>query len=181
MPFLSRLAAKKKLAYFTQRIPKTAAVLEIGCGSGWVGRHLRENGWANYTGVDIVPPADVVGDIRAWRDLGLAPASFDAILAFEVVEHVDCFQACYDLLRPGGMLMVTTPVPSRDWVMKVLERVGLNQKRTSPHDHLIDLRAAPYFEERVLKTVAFLAQWGVLIKRPAAAAKTEQPAPALAT
>jgi hypothetical protein len=62
--------------------------------------------------------------------------------------------------------MVTTPVPHMDWAMKMLEWVGLNQKRTSPHDHLIYLEEAPCFEERVTKRVAFLAQWGILIKQP---------------
>src|SRR5882724_9230347 len=143
MPLLSSLAGTKKLNYFTRRIPKSARILEIGSGSGWVGSHLKENGWQNYVGVDLFPPADIVGDIRNWRGLGLAPASFDVILAFEVVEHVDCFDACYQLLKPGGMLMVTTPVPHMDWAMKLLEGVGLNQKRTSPHDHLIYLKDVP--------------------------------------
>jgi SAM-dependent methyltransferase len=166
MRLLSKLAGKKKIDYFTQRIPKEAKILEIGSGSGWVGRYLKENGWHNYVSIDLFPPADVVGDIRMWPELGLTAASFDVILAFEVVEHVDCFEACYQLLKPGGMLMVTTPVPHMDWAMKFLELVGLNQKRTSPHDHLVYLSEAPFFEERQLKTVAFLAQWGILIKKP---------------
>ena len=166
MRLLSHLAAKKKIDYFTQRIPKSASILEIGCGSGWVGEYLNEHGWHNYVGIDLFPPADIVGDIGNWRGLGLTAASFDVIFAFEVVEHVDCFQACYDLLKPGGKLMVTTPVPHMDWAMKLLELVGLNQKRTSPHDHLIYLNESPCFEESDLKTVAFLAQWGILIKKP---------------
>jgi len=166
MRLLSRLAANKKFDYFTRGLPRTDAILEIGSGNGWVGRHLKEKGWNHYTGIDLFPPADIVGDIRNWRELGLAPESFDVILAFEVVEHVDCFEACYQLLKPGGMLMVTTPLPHMDWAMKILERMGLNQERTSPHDHLIYLSEAPCFEQRVLKTVAFLAQWGILTKKP---------------
>jgi SAM-dependent methyltransferase len=165
MPLLSELASKKKIDYFTQQIPKDAKILEIGSGSGWVGRYLNEHGWTNYVSIDLFPPADIVGDICKWRDLGLTAESFDVILAFEVVEHVDCFEACYQLLKPGGKLMVTTPVPHMDWAMKLLERVGLNQKRTSPHDHLVYLSQAPLFEERKLKTVAFLAQWGILMKK----------------
>ena len=175
MCLLSRLTAKKKIDYFTQRIPKSATILEIGSGSGWVGRRFHEHGWHNYVGIDLFPPADIVGDIRNWRQLGLTAASFDVILAFEVVEHVDCFEACHDLLKPGGMLMATTPVPHMDWAMKLLELVGLNQKRTSPHDHLIYLREAPFFEKRVLKTVAFLAQWGILIKKNAKSPAYQKP------
>ena len=96
--------------------------------------------------------------------------SFDVVVAFEVVEHVDCFRACHELLAPGGALFVTTPVPSRDGVMKLLEAVGLNQRRTSPHDHLVDLRGAPYFAERRVAMVGFLSQWAVLRMASAGAA-----------
>ena len=125
---------------------------------------MRENGWTRYTGFDDVPPADVVGDIREWRELGLRPASFDVIIAFEVVEHVDCFAECFDLLKPGGRLLLTSPVPHMDWAMKLLEAMGLNQRRTSPHDHLVYFDRVAWKGERALKTVGFLAQWGVFTK-----------------
>jgi SAM-dependent methyltransferase len=176
MPWLSQYAARKKLAYFLRDVPKSAAILEIGCGGGWVGRYLKEHGWDNYVGVDLVPPADIVGDILRWRELQLCRSSFDVILAFEVVEHVDCFEACYELLKPGGRLMVTTPVPHMDWAMKTLEWLGLNQKRTSPHDHLVYLDQVPYFEGRMLKTVARLAQWGIFVKQSAGFPEGASPA-----
>lgn len=164
MPLLSEYAQRKKVAYFLDPIPKNAKILEIGCGSGWVGDYLKSNGWSAYVGLDLAPPADVVGDVRQWRQLGLEPESFDAIIAFEVVEHVDCFAECYALLAPGGRLLLTSPVPRMDWAMQLLERAGLNQKRTSPHDHLIDFRDVPYFEDRRIKIVAGLSQWGVFRK-----------------
>ncbi|MHB8973476.1 MAG: class I SAM-dependent methyltransferase [Pirellulaceae bacterium] len=164
MPLLSDYAQRKKIANFLDTIPRTARVLEIGCGSGWVGEYLKTHGWTGYVGLDLTPPADVVGNVRDWRQLGLEPASFDAIVAFEVVEHVDCFRECYDLLAPGGRLMLTSPVPRMDWAMKCLEWLGLNQQRTSPHDHLIDFHKVPYFEEKETKVVAFLSQWGIFRK-----------------
>ena len=97
-------------------------------------------------------------------ELGLAAESFDAVVAFEVVEHVDCFRACHDLLKPGGRMLITTPLPHRDWVMKLLERAGLNQPRTSPHDHLVYLDRVPLFTEKRVKVVAGLSQWGVFVK-----------------
>ena len=164
MPLLSDYARKRKIEYFLDPIPKDARILEIGCGSGWMGEYLKEYGWAHYVGLDLVGPADVVGDVRHWRELGLAPESFDVILAFEVVEHVDCFRECYALLRRGGRLMVTSPVPRMDWAMKVLEGLGLNQRRTSPHDHLVDFRNVPLFERRRIKIVGLLSQWGTFWK-----------------
>ena len=160
MPLLSDYARKKKIEYFFSDIAKNARILEVGSGDGWVGRYLREQGWDNYRGLDISPPADVVGDIRSWRELGLQSESFDVVIAFEVIEHVVIFQEIYDLLRPGGMLLVTTPVPHMDWACKVLERIGLNQKRTSPHDHLTYFKDLPLFEPVDQRTVKLIGQWG---------------------
>ncbi len=164
MPIVSSYAQKRKAAYFLDPIPKDARILEIGCGGGWVGRYLKDNGWSHYVGVDLVPPADVVGDIRDWRQLGLTPASFDDIIAFEIVEHVDCWKACYELLRPGGKMLVTTPLPRRDWILRIMETLGLNQRRTSPHDHLVDLGSAPFFPDKDVRVIAGLSQWAVLTR-----------------
>jgi 2-polyprenyl-3-methyl-5-hydroxy-6-metoxy-1,4-benzoquinol methylase len=162
--YLSDLARRRKTRYFLDQIPKDARILEVGCGGGWVGEYLREQGWTRYVGLDVVPPADIVGDVRDWPQLGLEQASFDVIVAFEVVEHVDCWQACHSLLKPGGRMLITTPVPHRDWVLRALETLGLNQRRTSPHDHLVYLDQVPLFERKQLQVVAGLSQWGVLTK-----------------
>jgi len=168
MPLLSDYARRKKIEYFFQDIPKDARILEVGAGSGWVGDYLKQHGWTNYQSIDIVPPADVVGDLRNWRQLGLEENSFDVIIAFEVIEHVHIFQEMYDLLRPDGRLLVTTPVPHMDWACKTLEAVGLNQKRTSPHDHLIYFKDIPLFEPVDTRVVKLIGQWG----------KFRKPAPA---
>ncbi|MEQ1687907.1 MAG: class I SAM-dependent methyltransferase [Sphingopyxis sp.] len=171
MPMLSAIAQAKKIDYFLRPLAKDAAILEIGCGARWVGDHLREAGYTAYVGNDLVAPADIVGDIRQWAALGLKAASFDAIIAFEVVEHVDLFREAYDLLKPGGQLLLTSPVPEMDWAMQLLEAVGLNQKRTSPHDHLIDFRSIPLFEHVSIRRVAGLSQWGIFRKPVSASQK----------
>ena len=60
--------------------------------------------------------------------------------------------------------MVTMPIPHMDWAMRLLEWLGLNQKRTSPHDHLVCLKNVPQFTDKKIKYAAFLAQWEVLTK-----------------
>lgn len=161
---LSRYAQLKKIRFFLDPIPATAAVLEIGSGSGWVGESLRGRGVSGFVGMDLFPPADIVGDIKNWRDLGLRPDSFDFIIAFEVIEHVDLVPECFDLLKPGGNLLLTSPVPSKDWVLKTLETIGMTQKRTSPHSNLVDFRTLPLFEMVDYRQKAGLSQWGVLQK-----------------
>lgn len=164
MPALSEIAREQKIRYFLDPLPKSASILEIGCGDGWVGAYLRSHGWNRYTGIDIIPPADVVGDIREWKTLGLAPGSYDAIIAFEVIEHVDILPAARALLKPGGRLLLTSPVPHMDWIMKLLERAGLNQRRTSPHSNLTYFSSIGGFSSSSLRTVAGLSQWGVFTK-----------------
>ena len=68
------------------------------------------------------------------------------------------------LFKPGGRLLITTPLPRMDWAMRALERFGLNQKRSSPHDHLVALRDVPRFPHKQVRIVAGLAQWGILEK-----------------
>lgn len=164
MPLLSDYARRKKENYFLDRLSAGANVLEVGSKDGWVGELVKERGCL-YTGMDLFPPADIVGDIKHWKALGLEPNTYDAIVAFEVVEHVDCFQECYDLLKPGGRMFITTPRPKTDWVLKVLEALGLNQKRTSPHDFLVDLtKVSVPFREKQVTLVGGLSQWAIFTK-----------------
>ena len=164
MQLLSYYARGKKLNYFMKGVSKEAKILDVGCGVGWLRESLRENGWKNYVGLDTNPAAEIHGDIRDWRSLGIERDEYDVIVAFEVVEHLDCFQELYDILKPGGKLMLTSPVPHMDWLCWGLEFLGLNQKRTSPHDRLIYFNDIPLFEPIEIRTVAFIAQWGIFRK-----------------
>ena len=165
MPILSEYAQKRKIDYFLKDIDKNRKVLEVGSGSQWLGKYMKKNGWTGYVGIDLKEPADIAGDIRSWPQLGLKPGSFDYIIAFEVIEHVDIFQECFELLKDDGELMLTTPVPYMDWILKLLETIGLNQKRTSPHDNLIYLDKIKLFTPIELKNIAFLSQWGKFKKK----------------
>ena len=163
--WLSRYARRKKLDFFFRHIPPDARILDVGCGEGWVREWAEARGWPGVLGVDLCAPADIVGDVTCWPELGLARHSFDVVIAFEVIEHADMAQALCDLLKPDGMLMATTPVPRLDGVCKALERMGALQPRTSAHSHLVDLRAYPHFDVVERRVRGAVAQWGVL--RPA--------------
>ncbi|WP_321473606.1 class I SAM-dependent methyltransferase [uncultured Paludibaculum sp.] len=162
-PWMRRLRAR----YLLDRIPADARVLEVGSGSGWAGGYLRTKGVKAYTGMDLHGPADVVGDILQWPSLGLQAGSFDVIVAFEILEHVDCFEACRQLLKRDGLLILTTPAPEWDWLLKILENLGINQRRTSPHSNLFDARRVPGFRVASYRRFAGLAQWAVLRNEPA--------------
>ncbi len=166
--FISEYSRRKKFRYFFYRLPKDVKILEVGSGSGCLKKQLYEHGFYDYTGIDICPPADIVGDIKNWRQLEkLTPASYDVVAAFELVEHVDCFDECFDLLKDGGQMYITTPAPHADWLLKILEWLGLNQKRTSPHNNLLYLSSMKkrWKGDIDVKYMAGLAQWAILTKR----------------
>lgn len=64
-----------------------ATVLEVGLGDGVLKNYLRENTKIEYSSIDIADDlgADIQGDVR---NLPLADECFDAVCAFEVLEHL---------------------------------------------------------------------------------------------
>jgi 2-polyprenyl-3-methyl-5-hydroxy-6-metoxy-1,4-benzoquinol methylase len=169
---LSQVARRGKLKYFLPQVSKEASILDLGCADNWFKRAAAERGWRNVVGFDVVPPADIVGDVRQWRELDVAPHSFDVVVAFEVLEHGDFAHAAWGLLKPDGLLFATTPIPRMDPICRFLEKLHLLQRRTSPHSHLIDLRQLEYFEVVQRHIKAGVSQWAVLRPRPAVARDT---------
>ncbi len=141
-PFLSEISRKYKLKMFYRFVKSGKSVLEIGSGSGWFTARLRDQGF-DVTTIDIDGDADVVGDINQWKKLGMTSGQFDAVVGWEVIEHVDCLEAMKSLCKPDGYILLSSPHPDWDWVMKILEKIGLTQKRTSVHNNLTDFSKMP--------------------------------------
>ncbi len=157
-------ARKNRIRYFLPSIRSGDRVLEIGSGEGWFRRAVEAALTVHYLTMDIDQPADIRGDICEWQKYGLQASSFDVIVAFEVVEHVDCFQQCLDLLKPGGLLLLTTPMPHMDWLLKVVEALHLTQQRTSPHSNLVYLKKVRGFIEEKARDPFGVGQWAVFRK-----------------
>ena len=109
-------------------VPTGGTVLDLGCGTGELARHLAASGLL-VAGCDIAPQmlahasaADQgrrVGWVRldpGWRTLPLRSASVDAVVAASVLEYVAHPQAvleeCARVLRPGGVALCTVPDPA---------------------------------------------------------------------
>ena len=119
-------------------IKKTDHVLEIGCGVERPLWRMLFHGTmplaAGYVGVDLNPLpkgvgakhklSEIVGGfnfVQSWRDLkrpvgASGKAGFDVIVHLEVIEHMKVehgrklLKGAFELLRPGGVMLMSTPV-----------------------------------------------------------------------
>jgi SAM-dependent methyltransferase len=108
--------------------PHAQSMLEVGCGTGFVLRGVRDalpqmrlvGGEPFEAGLAVaaqrVPDAELM-KLDA-RELPFRE-EFDVVGAFDVLEHIDdderALAAMYGALRPGGGLLVTVPQHPRLW------------------------------------------------------------------
>ena len=100
-------------------------VLDVGCGGGLLSEAMAAEG-AQVTGIDLseqlidiarlhLLESGLKADYRVISAEAMAaeqPAGFDAVTCMEMLEHVPdpqaIVQACFDLLKPGGRLFLST-------------------------------------------------------------------------
>jgi 2-polyprenyl-3-methyl-5-hydroxy-6-metoxy-1,4-benzoquinol methylase len=118
---------------FDYRIPKCKGrLLDYGAGSGAFLQRLYKDGWSDLWGYDPdpIPFVCTPGIVnRIWED-ELFPVSnrlknsFDYVLSCHSLEHIpnpiQVMKTWYQLLKPGGTLIVSTPNTSslNFWVFK---------------------------------------------------------------
>ena len=103
-------------------------VLDVGCWTGGHARFLEECGYPNITAVDLPGPWLTLAksyptqriryiSVESLDDLPtLVGYDFDAVYFLETMEHVprgqdaSVFRTLVSLLRPGGVLILSTPV-----------------------------------------------------------------------
>jgi len=95
-------------------------LLEVGCGAGQGILQMKRAGW-DPEGQEIDPSAakrarDLTGvtvHVGVLNDLALKEDTYDAIVMNHVIEHlidpVALLKECLRLLKPGGVLVATTP------------------------------------------------------------------------
>jgi ubiquinone/menaquinone biosynthesis C-methylase UbiE len=125
-------SAERWMSYWHQLalVERTGAkkVLEVGVGSGVLYRELQARG-IDITTLDIAPDLlpDVLGSVTA---IPSADASFDAALAFEVLEHIPFteFEHAIRELARIARTHVVVSLPHPGWVFSVCYKLPLFPK-----------------------------------------------------
>ena len=72
-------------------------IVDVGCRSEHL-KYALPKARVHYCGLDLLPPADVIGNVEA--GLPLANLSFDTVVALDVLEHSDnIYKAFHELCR----------------------------------------------------------------------------------
>lgn len=104
-------------------LPRESRVLELGCGPGDLLLYLRQRGFGSLQGIDVSAEQVAIASARGldaqvadvFEHLERSDARFDAILAFDFVEHFDreelmrLVPAIRRALSDDGRLILQTP------------------------------------------------------------------------
>jgi SAM-dependent methyltransferase len=104
-----------------------APILDAGTSCGTNLRMLRDGGFTNVLGLDLSEHAarfcgdKGFGEVRigSIEQMPFSDASFDLVLATDVIEHVDddlcALREIHRVLRPGGHTVITVPAFQSLW------------------------------------------------------------------
>jgi len=110
---------------FLKDVPAGAIVVDAGCGNGSFLSLFRNRNWqlkgfdTSPTGIEIA--RNTYPEITFYladgqiisSDLPMLTGQTDAVISTEVIEHLynprGFLKNCFDLLKPGGVLVITTP------------------------------------------------------------------------
>lgn len=143
-----------KLAEVARRFPQLLAgdVLDVGCDA----RFLEPNIQGHYAGVDIRGRPDLFVDLES--DLPLRTRSFDTVLAFDILEHLNRIHTAFDELCRVSRTHVIIGLPNLyEWRFRLMfllgqglgEKYGLQAKPPEDcHRWVFGLREAREFVRR---------------------------------
>ena len=115
---------EEALSKIVEKIPFRSVVLDIGCGTGMMGRFLSENRECVVDGVDIDAEAVAIAKPK-YRKVGVfnlehdtllgafSAEAYDCIVMADVIEHLvhpeQLFEDVKKLLKPNGQFLFSIP------------------------------------------------------------------------
>lgn len=133
--------------------PAPAAILDLGCGSGWTSVFLRKHGY-QVVGQDISADMIALGEENKainrikdgltfvqsdYENLEFAEA-FEGAIFFDSLHHADdpgaAIRCAYKALKPGGVLITHEPGEGHSqapWSIDAMRLYGVNEKDMPPH------------------------------------------------
>ncbi|SRR6266498_530782 len=137
-PVLADLRAQRANKLIPSKL-RTGRILDIGCGT--FPYFLAHTSFAEKFAIDQFPlPQQAISDLEiesytldleTKTQLPFEAYFFEAVTLLAVVEHLNpehmaiLFKEIYRVLKPGGMVILTTPAAWSDGLLKFMARVGL--------------------------------------------------------
>lgn len=150
LDFHTRVAYRNRLALLRRvGIREDDTVLDFGCGKGLFVEVLRRHGFKSVAGYDAFIPE--------FSDPSVLSRSFDTIVSYDVIEHVDdpiaFFNQMVAALKPGGRLLIGTP--NADNIPLSWNKFPPVELSQPYHRHILSRRALQRLGERAaLKVLA---------------------------
>jgi 2-polyprenyl-3-methyl-5-hydroxy-6-metoxy-1,4-benzoquinol methylase len=134
-PLFQQVIREELARSFAPRIAAPARILDVGCGNGDFLAAAQEAGYT-ATGLDI---SEASAKICQGRGLTAQagdfltvelPTDFDFVTMWDVVEHLPepqlFYRRAFELLKPGGYLVIKTPYMAVQtmWIVKKIPRLA---------------------------------------------------------
>ena len=130
--FIRRTRVKRVLSLYDAA---NVTLVDVGCGRqanvGWVFKKKVKK----YIGVDRDIPSLRIDNIHLIKSTAedmlnhIEEKSADLIIALAVIEHVknprEFVQICKKILKEGGQILITTPAPYADPILKLISKFGI--------------------------------------------------------
>jgi len=141
---VNAITFRRRLQEASRKQRKVGALLDVGCALGDCLKQAVDLGWPDPKGLEVsrfAVESAKKKNLTVFQGSLLshpfAPGSFDVILMQDVIEHVPDpvahLKEAYALLKPGGMIMLTTPDVGGLWS----QILGGRWYHYKPGEHLV--------------------------------------------